>query len=311
MKTKFFLLAGILSLALTACGGDDNGEDPAKPLGNAKISFTKMANCPDAEVDKAVVWKEAIYYVNRTSFLRYSPTKNEWQSLAPAPSTDLFVWQDKLYCFCNSFHTSIHNRLYIYSDTTDAWEITDDIPVYNDDGNRTNGIYKVGNKLFADISCGSYYTYHVYLPDSEQWKNLKQNLSFDFQRFSCQIGDKVYYNTSSAIFQFDPETCITTQKISISRPSSSSGGILAVCAYNQQKMLYTFSSGVNEDFRVTTGIYTPLTNEYTEKVFGNDPHGLTDITITDIPMLINRLTYIDGRFFVGPNNAAFYELKIK
>ena len=96
MKTKFFLLIGIFTLALTACGGDDNGDDPTKPLDNATISFTKMANCPDAEVDQAIVWKGAIYYVNRTSFLRYTPAKNEWQSLAPAPSTNLFVWQDKL-----------------------------------------------------------------------------------------------------------------------------------------------------------------------------------------------------------------------
>lgn len=308
MKTKFFLLIGIFTLALTACEGDDNnGDDPTKPLDDAQISFTKMANCPDAEVDQAIVWKDAIYYVNRTSFLRYTPAKNEWQSLAPAPSTNLFVWQDKLYCFYNSSD----KQIYVYADTTDSWEIADDIPIFNEDGNRTNGIYKAGNKLFADISCGSYYTYHVYLLESKQWKNLKQNLNFDFLQYACQIGDKVYYNTSLAIFQFDPESCITTQKLSISRPSYSTGGKLAVCSYNPQQMLYTLSGGKNGDYRVTTGIYTPSTNEYSEKVFGNNPHGLTEVTIADIPMAINLLTYFDGRFFVGPNNAAFYELKIK
>ena len=76
-------------------------------------------------------------------------------------------------------------------------------------------------------------------------------------------------------------------------------------------MLYTLSGGKNGDYRVTTGIYTPSTIEYSEKVFGYSPHGLTEVTIADIPMAINLLTYFDGRLFVGPNNAAFYELKIK
>lgn len=85
MKTKFFLLIGIFTLALTACGGDDNGDDPTKPLDNATISFTKMANCPDAEVDQAIVWKGAIYYVNRTSFLRYTPAKTSGKASHPLP----------------------------------------------------------------------------------------------------------------------------------------------------------------------------------------------------------------------------------
>lgn len=305
MKTKFFLLAGILSLALTACGGDDNGEDPAKPLGNAKISFTKMANCPVAAEMQATVYNGLIYFVSGAGdFISYNPAKNEWKTLARTPQgyySNIFVWQDELYWHGGSSNDDIC----VYHPETDSWSKTEEIAPHSNYGMMFN----IGDNLFLLNSPSRIGM--AYQKDTRQWKKLEDEIITYCSALFCQIDNMAYTIFKNTIYQFDPETCITTQKISISRPSSSTGGILAVCAYNQQKMLYTFSSGVNEDFRVTTGIYTPLTNEYTEKVFGNDPHGLTDITITDIPMLINRLTYIDGRFFVGPNNAAFYELKIK
>ena len=302
MKTKFFLLIGIFTIALTACEGDDNnGDDPTKPLDDAQISFTKMANCPDAEVDQAIVWKDAIYYVNRTSFLRYTPARNEWQSLAPAPSTNLFVWQDKLYCPNGNLD------FYVYSAVTEAWEPTTDIAAITD--NHFGKILNIGNTLFRIGNSGYYCMF--YQSDSREWKYFDgqySTCSFPFE-YSCEIEGKGY--SFVGIYLFDPETRITTLKVNI----PSKGGTISGCLYNQRQMLYSqcsVSRYDKEDIYATIGIYTPSTNEYNEMTIESKvPNGATNVTQVDIPMVINLLTYFDGRNFVGPNNAAFYELKIR
>lgn len=306
MKTKFFLLLGICCLALTACGSDDNGDDPAKPLDNAKISFTKMANCPNAEVDEAIVWKNAIYYVNSNSFICYNPSKNEWKSLAPAPAINIFVWQNKLYCHNASGNSSVASNIHIYSDTNNTWQISNDIalPSFNS-GNAITTIKSIENKLFA-VSYSGHSHVITYLPDSREWQNENTIQEPVIINPTCQIEGKTYYIYSNIIYQFDPETYVTTQKVNIPQQRNTT---LAVCQYNQEQMLYIYSSGTNEKFRITIGIYTPSTNEYSERDFASQ-EGI-GVSKAEIPMIINKLTYIDGRIFAGPNNAAFYELKFK
>ena len=101
MKTKFFLWAGIFSLLLTACGNDDNGDDPTTSLNDSKLVFTKMANCPVSAELRSTVYNGLIYFNSGAGdFISYNPARNEWKTLARTPASyypSLFVWQGKLY----------------------------------------------------------------------------------------------------------------------------------------------------------------------------------------------------------------------
>lgn len=305
MKTKFFLLAGILSLALTACGGDDNGEDPAKPLGNAKISFTKMANCPVAAEMQATVYNGLIYFVSGAGdFISYNPAKNEWKTLARTPHgyySNIFVWQDELYWHGGSSNDDI----YIYHPETDSWSKTEEIAPHSNYGMMFN----IGDNLF--LLNGPSRIGMAYQKDTRQWKKLEdETIAYCSDSF-CQIDNMAYAIFKNTIYQFDPETYTTTAKIN----TPSYNTYLTACLYKQRQMLYS-QCGVarydEENIYATIGIYTPSTNEFSEIHINNKvPNGVTNLIQVDIPMIINKLTHIDGRIFVGPNNAAFYELKIK
>ena len=74
MKTKFFLWAGIFSLLLTACGNDDNGDDPTTSLNDSKLVFTKMANCPVSAELHSTVYNGLIYFNSGAGdFISYNP----------------------------------------------------------------------------------------------------------------------------------------------------------------------------------------------------------------------------------------------
>lgn len=293
MKTKFFLLIGIFTIALTACEGDDNnGNDPTKPLDDAQISFTKMANCPVATEMKSTVYNGLIYYASQSSddFLSYNPKNNEWKTLAQTPNQinssnkNFFAWMDKLYCHLIGGQTE---EAYIYQPETDNWIKTDQITPPSSRGMTCN----IGGKLFLFYNSSKCKVYHF---DMQKWEDL-ESTDFGSCNNFCQINNIAYGIAGSDIYQFDPETYITTRKVTLPNIS----GTLAVSLCNQQQMIYTQSQGTYYGPKAKVGIYTPSTNEYSE------------ISNVEIPMMINKLTYFDGRFFIGPNNAAFYELKIK
>lgn len=304
MKTKFFLLAGILSLALTACGGDDDnqGKKDNEIPENAKITFTKMANCPVAADLRATVYNGLIYFISDAGdFISYNPTKNEWKTLARTPESyysNIFVWQDKLYWHGGSYNICVYNPV------TDSWSKTEEIAPHNNYGMMFN----IGNKLFLLFAPDSICL--VYQTDTQQWKKLDDKTIASCADSFCQIYNMAYAISQNTIYQFDPETYTTTAKINT--PSFSSSTYLSACLYKQRQMLYTkcYVSKIDEtDIVAIIGIYIPSTNEYSEIRIDNE--ALNGVRQMHIPMPINRLTYIDGRIFVGPNNAAFYELKIK
>lgn len=302
MKTKFFLWAGIFSLLLTACGNDDNGDDPTTSLNDSKLVFTKMANCPVSAELHSTVYNGLIYFNSGAGdFISYNPARNEWKTLARTPASyyfSLFVWQGKLYWHGGSPNDIVR----IYRPESDSWSKTDEFALHNEYGT----MYNIGNKIFLfEVN-----TCKTYQFDTQDWKDLDDqtmtNCTF------CTIDNLAYGIYNNTIYQFDPETYIATPKVNI--PGGNyNRSTLAVCPYKEQQMLYIWSNkfiyGIGIAARI--GIYTPSTNDYIEKDFTTDTTPGTSEAKADIPMVINKLTYVDGRVFAGPNNAAFYELKIK
>lgn len=304
MKTKFFLWAGIFSLLLTACGNDDNGDDPTTSLNDSKLVFTKMANCPVSAELHSTVYNGLIYFNSRAGdFISYNPARNEWKTLARTPATSfvyfsLFVWQGKLYWHSGSPNDNVR----IYRPESDSWSETDELALHNEYGTMHN----IGNKILLFKSNHICKTYQF---DTQDWKDLDDN-TIAYCTF-CTIDNLAYGIYDNTIYQFDPEIYISTPKVNI--PGGNyNRSTLVVCLYKEQQMLYIWSCtyGAGSIF-ARVGIYTPSTNDYIEKDFSTHPVQGSSEAKADIPMVINKLTYVDGRVFAGPNNAAFYELKIK
>ena len=303
MKTKFFLWAGIFSLLLTACGNDDNGDDPTTSLNDSKLVFTKMANCPVSAELHSTVYNGLIYFNSGAGdFISYNPARNEWKTLARTPASyyfNLFVWQGKLYWHGGSPNDNVR----IYRPESDSWSETDEFAPHD----RYGMVYNIGNKIF--LLFGPDHICKTYQFDTQDWKDLDDR-TIAYCTF-CTIENLAYGIFDNTIYQFDPETYIATPKVNI--PGGNyNRSTLAVCPYKEQQMLYIWSCtyGAGSIF-ARVGIYTPSTNDYIEKDFSTHPVQGSSEAKADIPMVINKLTYVDGRVFAGPNNAAFYELKIK
>lgn len=306
MKTKFFLWAGIFSLLLTACGNDDNGDDPTTSLNDSKLVFTKMANCPVSAELRSTVYNGLIYFNSGAGdFISYNPARNEWKTLARTPASNyefsIFVWQGKLYWYGGIPEDGIR----FYCPESDSWSVTEEIA-----SDHYGRIYNVGNEIFCSF-------HYVYQQNTGNWELLEDNTFANCSGSFCQMNDMAYgidkgKKPSTTIYQFDSKTYVTISKIQVDNPGDRyTSYTLAMCPYNQQQILYIWSFG-NPDFaEARVGIYTPSTNDYIEKDFSTHPVQGSSEAKADIPMVINKLTYVDGRVFAGPNNAAFYELKIK
>ena len=225
MKTKFFLWAGIFSLLLTACGNDDNGDDPTTSLNDSKLVFTKMANCPVSAELRSTVYNGLIYFNSGAGdFISYNPARNEWKTLARTPASyypSLFVWQGKLYWHGGSPSDDVR----IYRPESDSWSETDEFAPHD----RYGMVYNIGNKIF--LLFGPNHICKTYQFDTQDWKDLDDQ-TIAYCTF-CTIDNLAYGIYDNTIYQFDPETYIATPKVNI--PGGNyNRSTLAVCPYKEQ-----------------------------------------------------------------------------
>ncbi len=294
------LLVATLSLTFTACGGDDSDEpenpnNPENPDPSASstlsVEFLKKVNCPYQTMSLHAVYDGEVYFSNGQAFAKYSPESDTWITLKPLStySSCLFVYQNRLFCAAKN-----SSYLEVYDKPNDSWSDATSFL-----GSLTNSIVGyfavVDGKLYGINS----YSVQVYNASTKGWDEfqlslyLPENSSNIFSYNGCG-----YYLSDGSICEYNTETYKSFVKISCDY------GELA-CAYNNSKMLIIGNSKTYLHLH----LYSPATNDLQSYHFCNHRNH-PEYQYCDIPIVTDKIVNINNRFFVGPENSKFYELKL-
>lgn len=296
---KLFSLAAIL-LGFAACSKD--GDEPSNGSTQPKLNviFTKMTNCPIAYVEDCEVWENEIYYLGDL-FLKYSPASNKWTQLRYPPQIPktLFVYKNALFCFTQ-------DKVYQYNKATDSWgdssSIIVDFKKYEE--NFVTNMKVVADKLYAHDSYHDLY----YNAIKRTWEPIAQTSFFDVDVVS--IGQFGYYDYSSVLNKFDTDSN-TRYYLKWSTPSytwAKPYEFNMATNYNSSQVLFLNFEEMHDGNELHLGIYSPSINEIIHYYFYDfDTKNYPKI---DIPIAFNRIANINNRYFVGPTNSQFYEMKI-
>lgn len=311
MKSKIFLLLGICCFALVACEGGD-GKDVEKP-GNGNngendtpqqetlLTWTKRASCPIMSVNERISLNGVIYMASTAGdFVSYDPTKDTWNTLTRI-SGHLFAWQENLY-------RQVDSDIYIYRSDTDTWEEATNLPKLTPMPSLSPSIiglvYSIGGRLFQLHGSSNYYNARIYQSNTHKWEDTEINRDgiplgvylkyFVPNTHYCEVKNCLYLYYEGVILQFNPTNCIFTTKISLDHTPS------YIVKYDENNILYY--SPDKKGYHYRYGFYSITKNEYSTYDMTSAPES---------PAPKGPITNINNRLFFGPDNAAFYELKIK
>lgn len=281
---KFSMMSLLVVLAVASCSekddaGDGNGSNPAA----IKLTFEKKANCPESKVLSYAVLDNEIYYLSSSSLLKYSPVGNKWETLTAAPSYGeaIFAFEGEIFCYYNY-------KLAMYDRSNNTWiDASEKLCQYNN--LSIIECATLCGKLFVR---GTGKGYMIFNPDTRLFETINGTAPTKTQNKNiCEIGDNAYTVSSGVIYQFNTNSFVSSSKLNV-RPYN------LVCNYGASRML---ALNTHPSY-LYVGIYNPATNECAEDIVYNTGQ---------IPAVGEHLVSVGNRIFIGPVNAAFYELKIK
>lgn len=284
---KFSMMSLLVVLAVASCSekddaGDGNGSNPAA----IKLTFEKKANCPESKVLSYAVLDNEIYYLSSSSLLKYSPVGNKWETLTAAPSSGaaIFAFEGEIFCYC------IYYKLAMYDRSNNTWiDASEKLCQCNN-----LSIFECATLCGKLFVCSMGKGYMIFNPDTRLFETINGTALTNTQNKNiCEIGDNAYTVSSGVIYQFNTNSFVSSSKLNVRRYD-------LVCNYGASRMLALKTEGL--PYHLSVGIYNPATNECAEDIVYNTGQ---------IPAVGEHLVSVGNRIFIGPVNAAFYELKIK
>lgn len=281
------MMSLFIALAMASCGdkneaGDDNGTLPAA----IKVTFEKRANCPESYVTLCAVLDNEIYYLSTSSLLKYTPSSDKWETLVGAlrDSYSIFAFEGEIFCHYGNF------QLAMYDKSNNSWVDAAEKLGRHDNISIRQCVTLCG-KLF--VRNHSYQCY-VFNPDTRSFEQINGTAPTNTENI-CEIGDNAYTIGGSTISQFNTNSFASSNKLNLDHAYD------LVCNYDASRMLCVYANAL--PYSLGVGIYNPATNDCAEYRIDNADR--------QIPTVGDHIVNAGGRIFIGPTNAAFYELKIR
>ena len=317
---KYLSILMIVTLALfTACNDDDSPNNNEEEQNNnqnnnngnnnnnttAQISWVKRANCP-ISMSNYVSYAigNDIYYINEDgNMLAYNIPTDKWSQKAVAPSNTYqnlsFSLNGKIYIWGILYGEENSIFFYEYTVDTDTWEKSE-VPV------SPNSVPDGFHYFQVDGKVGNYQ--YLYNPDKNEWETLdefKINGQIE-KRNTYEINKKAYSIMNNGFFEFNPST---TKKWVLKYDFVNEFGVgVGVPRTNKPHITFSYNNKV----------YIYFTQGYAlEKLLAFDVEkNETEYVTCTFPVSGENLTTsstinVNGRVFLGPVNASYWELSYK
>lgn len=296
-----------LNLSIVSCNGKedepDNGSVEPTPS-EMSVTYVKKASCPNARMELFAVVNGEIYFAQDKLFAKYTPETDKWTTLSPLPHLGSLMEYD------NHLFFNTGSNLMVYNQSSDTWSDASEYLGCDPFGDFDRGIfYNLGGKLFRYSSSGYMVYLQEYKPQSKLWVEVVKGLynipnlsNFNYKN-TYNYDNKAYY-AGGSIIEFDTNTGMFSTKIGLDFDPE------CACAFDDSRMLcYADDDFKYDRKRISISIYNPSINEFKTFQFSN--YDGFAYPLCDIPILTDKIINVGGRIFVGPTNAAFYEIKIK
>lgn len=308
INLTFMMLLALttLNLSIVSCNGKedepDNGSVEPTPS-EMSVTYVKKASCPNARMELFAVVNGEIYFAQDKLFAKYTPETDKWTTLSPLSHLGSLMEYD------NHLFFNANSNLMIYNQSSDTWSDASEYLGCNPFGDFERGsFYNLGGKLFRYSSSGYRVYLHEYKPQSQSWVEVAQDIynipgfsNFNYKN-TYNYDDKAYC-AGGSIMEFDTNTGMISTKLSLNFTAE------CACAFDDSRMLcYSDEEYKYGERSIRICIYNPSINEFRSFGFSNN---VSYPNYCEIPISTDKIINVGGRIFVGPTNAAFYEMKIK